>query len=239
MFTGMIYSWFSSILFWFILAVLLVFITFGTLFFRKKGKLVYPCHIDTDLGGGKIGREITTAGWFKCKTMLFGLLDYGGEEVLKTKDGRIIQNASAEDFQELGTQLKLTRDKDGKVRSYQELGGKRGICCIRKGDDPAILLPIYKMSLTNGHLLETIAPAVYRDASTRIIKDSIEETRGKYDKLINAIVYGTIGIIFLICIIMIVQMVKTGQAEAGKFYLEAMKEAGKHAGSGAIASVAP
>ena len=38
---------------------------------------------------------------------------------------------------------------------------------------------------------------------------------------------------------MIVQMVKTGQAEAGKFYLEAMKEAGKHAGSGAIASVAP
>jgi len=219
MITGVLFQWLTSIFFWFILAVVIVFATFGSLYFRKKGKLKYKCDIDTDLGEGKIGRERTKAGWFKTKTILFGLYDFGGEEVLKTADGRIIQNASAEDF--------------------HEIDGKRAICCVRKGDDPEVIVPINKMRVTNGELLEDIAPAIFRDASVRIIKDSAEETRGKYDKLINALVYGTLGIIFLVCIILIVQMVKQGQAEAGKFYLEAMREAGKHAGSGAISSVAP
>jgi hypothetical protein len=185
---------------------------------RKKRKLVYYCHIDTDLGAGKIGRETTKAGWLKSKTMFFGLLDYGGEERLKTKDGRIIQNASAEDF--------------------QEIDGKRGICCVRKGDDPQILLPINKMIVTNKELLEEIAPADYRDASSKIISESEEETKGKYDKLLNVILYGTIGIIFLICIILITKMVSEGQASAQQFSLDSMKTASEYCKS-ALSSKAP
>ena len=202
-YAGIIFSWLSSFMFWGIFAIIFFAVTWGSLLIRKKNKLKYPCHIDTDLGAGKIGREITKAGWFKSKTLFFGLFDYAGEERLKTKDNRIIQNASAEDF--------------------QEINGKRGICCIRKGDDPEILLPINKLKVENQALLEEIAPADYRDASVKIIKDSAEETRGKYDKLLNTITYVTLGIIFLICIILITKMVTEGQTSAQDFSMESMK----------------
>jgi hypothetical protein len=238
-YASIVFTWLSSLFFWFIVAIIIIGATWGFLIIRKKRKLSYPCHIDTDLGAGKIGRETTKAGWFRTKTALFGLFDYGGEDILKTKDNRIVQNASSEDF--------------------QEIDGKRGLCCIRKGDDPAILLPVNRagtsnkygvgkkgelipiksMKVTNAFLLEEIAPADYRDASVKIIKDSAEETRGKYDKLINAIVYGTLGIIFLICIIMIVQMVKTSQSSAQEFNLESMREAQQYFNKGALPSNAP
>ena len=216
--SGVLFGWLNTFFFWFILALIFFGGTWGALIVRKRRKLVYPCHIDTDLGAGKIGREITKAGWFKSKTMLGGLFDYGGEERLKTKDRRIIQNASAEDF--------------------QEIGGKRGICCVRKGDDPEILVPINKMTVVNLHLLEEIAPADYRDASVKIIKDSVEETRGKYDKLLNVLMYGSLGIIFLICIIMIVKMVKEGQISAQEFSIESMRTAKDYCVQ-ALASNAP
>lgn len=224
-----------SFLFWGILLFILLIVTFGTLVIRQKRKLKFPAIELTDLGNGKIGFKNHKAGWFKSKTLLFGLLDYGGEDVLRLKDKRVVQNASSEDF--------------------HDINGKRGLLIARKSDDPAILVPINKggvtsfykkeeiltkegkgtgkyrlvaqaldpikkMDVTNLELLLEIAPADYRDASVKIITATEKETANKWEKFVPLLVFGTMAIIFMISIILIVQMVKQGQAEAKDLILE-------------------
>lgn len=221
-----LWSWLTSFVFWGILLVAILIVVFGSLWVRKKRKLIYPAVELTDLGAGKIGFKSMKAGWFKTKSVFFGLYDYGGEDVLRMKDGRIVQNASSEDF--------------------HEINGKRGLIVIRKSDDPAILLPVNKvgtsdkysvegeeikkldkivpittMQLTNPRLLLEIASADYRDASSKIVFDAEKETRDKWERLTPILVFGTMAIVFLITIILIVQMVKQGQAESKNLILEA------------------
>lgn len=235
-----LFSILSSFLFWGILLVIALVVIWGALVIRKRRKLIYPAIEMTDLGAGKVGFKSYKAGWFKTKVFL-GLYDYGGEDVLKLKDGRIVQDASSEDF--------------------HEINGRRGLLVVRKSDDPAILLPINKagtsdnyekkpiykeilkkigekttkenikdgyqlapvkrMDIINPELLLEIAPADYRDASGKIIFDAEKETRSKWEKLAPYLVFGTMAIVFMVCIILIVQMVKQGQAEAKDTLLEA------------------
>ena len=225
-----------SFIFWAILLFILLIVVFGTLVIRKKRKLIFPAIELTDLGNGKIGFKNHRAGWFKSKTLFFGLFDYGGEDVLRLKDKRVVQNASSEDF--------------------HDINGKRGLLIARKSDDPAILVPINKggvtsnykkeeilnrkgektgkfklvslpfqtikrMEVTNLELLLEIAPADYRDASVKIITATEKETSAKWEKLVPILVFGTMAIIFMIAIILIVQMVKQGQTEAKELILEA------------------
>ena len=82
---------------------------------------------------------------------------------------------------------------------------------------------IKNMEITNPKFLAEIAPADYRDASVKIISSTEKETRGKWEKLAPYVVFGTLAIIFMITIIMVVQMVKHGQAEAKDLILEAGK----------------
>lgn len=214
---------FSSLFFWLGVILVLVISTFGYLFMRKRKKLIYPLVVLTDLGAGKIGAKIRLkrgAGWFKKKSMFFGLFDFGGEDILRTWDKREIQNASSEDF--------------------HDINGRRGIICIRKSDDPSILLPVNKAGTSNRYeikggilvpvknlkvinieLLNEIAPADYRDASSKIIDNAEKETMSKWEKLAPYVVFGFLGIIFLVCIIFIVQMVQHGQAEAKDLVLKA------------------
>ena len=238
--SGVAFQWLTSFMFWGIALFLLLITTFGSLAVRKRRKLIYPAIELTDLGAGKVGFKSYKAGWFKTKTMFFGMFDYGGEDVLRLKDGRQVQNASSEDF--------------------HEINGKRGLLIVRKSDDPAILVPankagtsdkyeqkeimkkgkdgklkgtgkfklmpspvkaISRMEVTNLELLTEIAPADYRDASVKIINNAEKETQAKWEKLAPILVFGTMAIVFMITIILIVQMVKQGQAEAKDLILEA------------------
>jgi hypothetical protein len=212
---------FSSLLFWGALLLVLFILTLGFLIIRKKKKLIYPLIVLTDLGAGKIGAKIKTkhgAGWFKKKTAFFGLFDYGGEDILKTWDKREVQNASSEDF--------------------HDINGVRGLICVRKSDDPSILLPLNKvgtsnnykikdnsgdleaivpvkaMRITNIELLNMIAPADYRDASSKILDADNKETMSKWEKIAPILVLSGLMIITLICIIFIVQMVNNSQTKS-------------------------
>lgn len=201
-FTSMLFKLFSSFFFWFIALIAFVITVIGGLWFRKKRKLRFPTYVLTDLGKGKMGIETKLkCGWFKHRVTLFGLYDYGGEEILKTSDGRQIIDASSEDF--------------------QEINGVRGIVCIRSPEDPRILIPVTKMSVKNGELINEIAPASFRETAVNIIKQTEKETSDKWEKITQWIIFGGVIIFALISIILIVQMVKNGQSEAKDLILEA------------------
>lgn len=228
--TGGLFSILSSFLFWGVAIVILVTLVFGGLIIRKRKKLSYPIIILTDLGAGKTGAQIRIkngAGWFKKKSFFFGLWDYGGEDILRTWDKREIQNASSEDF--------------------HDINGKRGLIVVRKSDDPAILLPVNKagtsnkykiegtgkgailvpvknMKVANVEFLAEIAPADYRDASSKIIDNDTKETMSKWEKLAPYILFGSLGIIVLVCIMILAQMVQHGQDNAKDMILEAGKQ---------------
>jgi len=213
----------TSFLFWGLVLIAIVGGTMLSLIIRKKRKLIYPIMIFTDLGAGKMGikaRLKNGAGWFKKKTMFFGLFDYGGEDILRTWDKREIQNASSEDF--------------------HDINGKRGLVVIRKSDDPSILLPVNKagmnkdynvgkdgdlipvknMKVTNPIFLTQIAPADFRDASAKILDNNDKETMSRWQKVAPYIALGFIAIVLLICIIFIVQMVRSSQTESTKMVLD-------------------
>lgn len=200
---GLFFGWMRSFIFWGILAFVLIFIVFGYLIIRKRRKLIYPTIELTDLGKGKIGFRETKSGWFKTRKIW--LYDYGGEEYLMTKDGRKIQGGSSEDF--------------------HDIRGKRGLIVYRKSDDPKILVPISKMWVENRKLVNSIAPADYRDASVQIIKQAQAETQSTLEKILPYIAIGLLALIFFISIILIVQMVKNSQAEASKLILQAGQQA--------------
>ena len=195
------FGWLRTSLFWGIGLFVLFTVVFGALIVRKRRKLQYPLLELTDLGAGKIGVRETKAGWFKTKKFFFGLYDYAGEEKLLTKDKREVQSASSEDF--------------------HDINGKRGLIVQRKPDDPMVLLPINKMKVENSQLMNIIAPADYRDASAKILKQAENETMSRLEKMMPYITFFSLGLVFFICIILIIQMVKHSQSEAKDLVLEA------------------
>lgn len=219
--SGFLVNALSSFLFWVILVFVIVVAVFGTLVIRKKKKLQYEVLEITNLGNDKVGIKKTKAGWFKTQTLLFGLWDYAGEEILKVKDGREIQKGSSEDF--------------------NEIFGKRGLIVARKPDDPKILLPVSRMRLTSksNDMLMAIAPGNYRDASTRIIDRAVTENKGKLERFLPAIIFGTMAIIFLVAIILITQMVKSGQTEASNLIIQAGQIVSQASNNVLASTVAP
>lgn len=205
--TSTVFGWMSSLLFWFILAIIFLAVSFGFLALRKKFKLKFPVLEKVELGGGKISYTLLKGGWFKSKSILGGLYDYSGEEVFKTSDNRQVQDLSSED--------------------YHDIFGKRGVVCYRKGDDPKVLLPISyeRMDKQSRESINSIAPADFRDVANKLNADAVAETSGWAEKYVPYIMMGTLGIIFFISIILIVQMVKQGQSEAKDLILEAGKYA--------------
>ena len=205
MFTGLLFEWLRTGIFWLVLIFVLAVAVFGTLIIRKNKKLQYVVLEITNLGSGKIGVNSSKAGWFKTNTILFGLWDQGGEDILKLKDGRKVQCASSVDF--------------------HEINGKRGLIVKRKDDDPKILVPLTSIEISNKHLLSEIAPADMRDASVNIIRQAEKEASTFLDKYLPYIMLGGVVVFAFVSIILIIQMVKNGQTEAGDLILQAGKQA--------------
>jgi len=209
-YTGFILGLLTTGFFWLIAIFALLFFAFTFLIIRKKRKLTIPVIEVLDIGGGKVtlkfGRKYK-GGWFKHKTTFFGLWDYGQEEVFKLKDGRRVLDVSSGD--------------------YQDFMGRPGLYVRRSSHDPRILVPIQRIEVKNNGILETIAPAELRGASVDIIKTAEKETADRSDKIMQWIFWGGIIIFSFIAIIMITQMVKNGQQEAGALIKEAGNIAGK------------
>lgn len=194
--TGVVMGWASSSVFWLIIILVVVGAGFGGLFFRKRRRLEYPVEIYTNVGNGKFATRMSRAGWFKSKSTLFGLIDFGGETRLMLKDGRQILAGSLSDL--------------------QEINGVMGFRVYRKEDDPKIVVPISKSYIENKRLIMTIAPADYRDASTEIINSAIKETQTNFEKIAPVIFYGIIVIFSLIVILFIIQFANKQVDKAGE-----------------------
>lgn len=204
-FTGGMFAILKSFLFWIILGIAFIGGALIILVIRRNKKLTIPYIELVDIGRGKLGvtykGKKNRCGWFRHHTALFGLYDYGYEEVCKTKDKRVILNVSSED--------------------YHDINGRPGLIVQRSPEDPRILVPVTNAVLQNYKLLNTIAPAEYRGTAVDIIKQAEKETEDKTLKVIQYALLGGLIIIVLISIILIIQMVKSGQDKAGELILQA------------------
>jgi len=199
--TGIMLSWG----FWLLMAIVVVGTVFGSLYVRKRAKYHFPAAIFTDNGNGKVGIKFTRAGWFKSKKILGGLMDWGGERRLETKDGRIVQEGNSADF--------------------HEIGFKTALILAEKSDDPKILVPVDRCMLTDEgqNILMGIAPSDYRDACSKIISDAEKESMSKWETLAQVMVFGFLGIILFISLILVIQYVKNTMAEAVQLHREALE----------------
>ena len=200
--TGTVMGLMTSGVFWVVFVAILGGVVFGSLLVRKNAKFHYKAIIFTDNGNGKVGMRFTKVGWFKSKKFLGGLLDVSGERRMETKDGRIVQQASSTDL--------------------HELGFKPCMLLEEKSDDPKILVPIKRFKVTNLEALMQIAPADFRDASSKIIDDAEKESLSKWETLAQILVYGLLAIVLFISIILVIQYSNSKLAEANKIYQEAL-----------------
>lgn len=189
---------------WIIILVAVFAVAFGSIYMRKKGKYVFPAIIFTENGNGKVGIRFTRAGWFKSKKILGGLIDYSGERRLETKDGRIVQKGSSADF--------------------HEIGFKTALILMEKSNDPKILIPIDRCLLNEDSkkILLNIAPADYRDACSKIISDAEKESLSKWETLAQVLVFGFVGVVLFISIILTIQYVRNTMADAQELHREAL-----------------
>lgn len=195
-----LFQWILSPFIWIILIFVFLALTIGFLIIRKKRKLIYPCAEIVEFGEGKFGINTFKAGWYGKKTHLRGLWDTG-DEVLKTSDGEQILDFSTEDF--------------------QEVNGKRAPVCYRDPTNQNNLVPISKARIKGKEFLLEIPPASFTDAAVDIVKDADKETADRMQKLVMWVVFGALIIFALVSIIVITQMVKSGQTEAADLILKA------------------
>lgn len=174
------------------------------LFLRKKRRLIYNVVEVVNLGGGKTNFNTDMkAGYFGKTTYLKGLW-WSGEEILRTNLGDRIEYFSTKDF--------------------QEVDGKRGIVCYRDPIRRNVLFPISHLRLENEELIAAVAPADYTDVAVDIVKDSVKETTDWKDKMIQFGSWALVVIASLISIIVITQMVKSGQDKSAELLLNAGRE---------------
>lgn len=203
-FTNGLFSLLGTLVFWIILGVCFLGGALTILIIRRKRKLNIPYIELLDIGRGKVSVKAgkkQKAGWFKHHSTLFGLWDYGYEEICKTKDKRIILNVSAED--------------------YHDINGTPGLILQRSPEDPNILVPVTNAKLINGALLNTIAPAEFRGVAVDIIRKGEKETSDRTKEIVQWVLFGGTILFALIAIILIVQMVNSGQDKASALILQA------------------
>ncbi len=186
---GAIVSWGSSMLFWSIVALIIVAIFVGFLYVKKQFSYKFPVLEVVGVGQGKVMIEKSKCGWFKKKSMFFGLIETGGEQEMRVKAGnRKVQQVSSMD--------------------YQEMNGKRCLIVKRKDDDPNVLVPLSSFEISNEKLLAAIAPADYRDAAIDILDEKRKETLTWWDENKSTLLLAGVIIFALISLIIIFNFAK-------------------------------
>jgi len=203
---GIFSGWLSSGLFWLVMAFLLTIGVFILLSVNKRRRLKWMCLELLSYGNGKVGINSLTAGIFKKKTTIFGLWDYGNENVIKTNDGRIILEGSIDDL--------------------MDIFGKKGFIVRRKDDDPKILVPISMVSWKGEDALFEIAPADFRDASVNIVDTASKETQTWADKYLPYIMLGGMVIFFIVGFILASQFFNRTVDKAGEILIKVSENAG-------------
>lgn len=195
-------GWFSSVIFWIIAALILLILGAIIVWVRKKRALIFECFELNFLKDGKQVVEHRKAGWFGKNSAFFGLIERGKEKILKTDDGRIINDFSIDDYHEYRRKNKQ----------------KRCILCTPHPEDKSILVPVSHATLDQNSLaaLYNVAPADFREAAVQAFEESTKELRGQFDRLLPYILLGGIVIFFIIGIIingqLISRSVDTAQA---------------------------
>jgi hypothetical protein len=197
---------FSSGLFWLVMAIILTIGVTILLVINKRRKLKYNALELVSFGNGKIGVNKLKVGIFKKKSAMFGLWDYGNENLFKTNDGRIVLEAKTDDL--------------------QDIMNKKGFLLRRKDDDPKILVPIPRVSWSGEKALFEIAPADFRDASVNIVDSATKETQGWADKYLPYIMLGGMVIFFIVGFILASQFFNRTVDKAGEILLRASENAG-------------
>lgn len=150
---------------------------------NKKFKFITYQHVSC--GNNKDDMYPTKAGWFRKKTMLGRRIELGGEYEMITTDGTKIYNVSSED--------------------YHFVNGNKCLHVQRDGDDPEILVPIKNINIDmkSQTMMNSIAPADYRDVGVQILERKQAETNTWWDKH-GAQIINTLMMLFLIIAIIIV-----------------------------------
>lgn len=226
-FTGAWVDWILNPLIWLLIILFSVGAVAGFLLIRKRRKLIYPSAEIIVLNNGKTSLNFLgnkSAGWFGKHWSLFKLWD-SGPEVLRIKDGTIVEEFSEEDF--------------------LEVNGKRAVVFVRNPESK-LLFPINKLEISEDDraLMARVAPASYTEVSADILKAAEAEIKNTWEKILPIIMFGVVVIFALVSIIVITQMVKNGQQEASKLIVEAGKTCLENAKSvcsqfASIASNAP
>ncbi len=179
-YSGMIMNYATTTAFWIFVMVLISMSIIVFLIFRKKRKLNKFVLEHIDLGNGNFDFRLTKGGFFKNKFTFFGLLDYGGEDRFRLKDGTPVDNVSHHD--------------------YRRFNNKLCIGILRNPHDPKMVFPIskYYVSKASRAIMAEVAPADYRDSAEKAIESADREMQTKWAQYAPMIVTGLVIVIALI-----------------------------------------
>lgn len=203
---GTILGWFSSLIFWVVIFIILGITIIGFLWIRKGRSLNFTAFEMTFLKDGKVVLNQTKAGWYGKKKAFLGLWDYG-VKVMKLKDGRIVHDFSVDDYHEL-----RRREK-----------GKRCILVTSHPEDKSVVYPISKAKLTDDSYtsIYEVASADFREAAVDAFNESTKELRGSFERVLPYILLGGIVIFFIIGMIVQGQMISRAVETAKEVLLDA------------------
>ena len=181
---------------------IIIFVLVGLvmiLVLKKRRNLRFPCHEVT-----AFGINTFKVGWFGIDWKLGGLYTRG-RKVLRTKEGEIIANFHETDF--------------------VEINGTRGVIVYR---DPQSKL-LYPLQFTQfqpnkgefDKIKTKVPPREFVDTAIDIIRETTTETQDRLQKILQFAGWALVVIASLVAIIVVTQMVKTGQQEASELIVKA------------------
>ena len=91
---------------------------------------------------------------------------------------------------------------------------------MRSPKDNKILVPINKIDFNNLQAVFAIAPAEYRDASTRIYNEAIKETQGTWEKLLPYVAIGLCVVLTLVNVVVNMQMTNHTTDKVGDMLIQ-------------------
>lgn len=186
-FVGPLAGWLTSLGGIMLVSFLCGFVAIIGLWWRKRRKLDKEIIEMFDLGEGIFNFNHTKGGWFKKRFTLWGLWDYGNENMFRMAD--------------------MTPVLDVTHHDYRYINGRLGIVVVRDPFDPKIVVPIskFKIDQKSKSLLAEIAPADLRDASEICIDQADQEMQKNWEKWAPLLVTGFVAIVLVFSILLIAQ----------------------------------